>query len=116
MIDQPWPFEAEVRELADLIARGQYGAAEGRTGGVRLSAAELAAAVAEYASALAPVPLNARLPLDVIRVERPGLPSWAVVVPMWTREEGRSDLSLELTVRQSPHGGYTLEIDDLHVL
>jgi hypothetical protein len=36
-------------------------------------------------------------------------------VPLWTAEEGRSDLSLELSAIPID-GGHRFEIDDLHVL
>jgi hypothetical protein len=36
-------------------------------------------------------------------------------VPLWTREEGRSDLTLSVTaIKQGDT--YTVEVDDLHVL
>jgi len=34
---------------------------------------------------------------------------------LWTAEEGRSDLSLELTITESGNG-YLIEVDDIHVL
>jgi hypothetical protein len=40
---------------------------------------------------------------------------WAVDVPLWTTEEGRSDLTLSLTISET-RDGVQLEIDDLHVL
>jgi hypothetical protein len=39
-----------------------------------------------------------------------------VVVPMWTRQEGRSDLSLEITLSADSSGAWTARIEDLHVL
>jgi hypothetical protein len=41
--------------------------------------------------------------------------SLALDVPLWTSEEGRSDLTLSLTATKRG-GDYELEIDDLHVL
>lgn len=41
--------------------------------------------------------------------------TWWVVVPLWTEEEGRSDLSLEATIRERS-GGISIEIDNIHVL
>jgi hypothetical protein len=38
-----------------------------------------------------------------------------VVVPMWTRQEGRSDLALELEVREGEPGKWTARILDLHL-
>jgi hypothetical protein len=40
---------------------------------------------------------------------------WAVVLPLWTYEEGMSDLSMEATVPESPDG-ISVVIDDIHVL
>ena len=42
-------------------------------------------------------------------------PRWSVRMDLWTAEEGRSDLSLELTIIESGRG-YTVELDDIHVL
>ena len=39
-----------------------------------------------------------------------------VDVPVWSREEGRSDLTLQRALVERPDGGYRVEIDDLHVL
>jgi tetratricopeptide repeat protein len=40
---------------------------------------------------------------------------WAVDVPLWAAEEGRSDLTLSFTVSGS-QDGVRLEIEDLHAL
>ena len=39
-----------------------------------------------------------------------------VVVEMWTRQEGRSDLSLELELREDEAGRWQPHVLDLHVL
>ena len=45
-----------------------------------------------------------------------GVPgTWFVVVDLWTAEEGRSDLSMEATVREVGDG-VEVEVDDIHVL
>jgi len=41
--------------------------------------------------------------------------TWWVVVPLWTAGEGRSDLSLEATIRERS-GQVSIEIDNVHVL
>ena len=48
-------------------------------------------------------------PLD----DEPGVSS--IDIPMWTKEEGRSDLTLSATARETD-GQVTIDIDDLHVL
>ena len=39
-----------------------------------------------------------------------------VVIPMWTRQEGRSDLSLEVSLHQDGRGTWRAHGADLHVL
>jgi hypothetical protein len=111
-----WPFEFAVREIVTLLCRGDYYAVEQLTAGERLSAGELAQAVDDYPGTLQPPPSWEAAPLDVVPVTSADSPTWSVVVPLWTVEEGLSDLSLELTIRERREGGYIIGIDDLHVL
>ena len=112
-MSEAWPFEAQVRELVELLVRGDYAAIERLTGGVRLRAEHLADAVSEYGRRLV-IPSWATVPLDVIEFADGS--GWAIVVDLWTAEEGRSDLSLELTVRRGHAGTHRIEVDDLHVM
>ena len=48
----------------------------------------------------------------IIDPARPGW--WAVNVPLWTEEEGRSDLELEATVVERD-GRVRVEVDNIHV-
>jgi hypothetical protein len=113
---QDWPFESAVREVTELLVQGEYGEIEGRTAGVRLSALEIGHAVKEYGRRLV-VPSNlAALTLDVVPITAAAWPSWSVQVPIWTAEEGRSDLTLELTARQVQPDQFQAEVDNLHVL
>lgn len=54
--------------------------------------------------------------LDVIKVSSATLPTWSITVPLWTKEEGRSDLTLECTVIDNGLQELDIEIDNLHVL
>jgi hypothetical protein len=48
---------------------------------------------------------------------RDGDDAWlAVEVDMWTREEGRSDLTLQLDLWRQPDGSLRAEFNDLHVM
>lgn len=114
MIKEAWPFEPDVREIVALLAQRDYAAIERRCGANRLSAVDMASAVAQYGRRIAIPPDNATPPLEVAPLLTGD--GWAVDVPLWTTEEGRSDLTLQLTVRRAPDGGYAIEIDDLHVL
>jgi len=111
-----WPFEAILRDLVAQLAAGHYADLERRTNGVRLSAGELAGAVQAYGRRIIPPPNSAEWVLDVVPITGATPAAWSVNVPIWTAEEGLSDLTLELTIRASPAGDYVVEIDDLHVL
>lgn len=63
---------------------------------------------------IVPLPGEAWAEADAGPVDaRPG--HWWVVLPLWTREEGMSDLSLEATVTESGDG-IVVVIDDIRVL
>jgi hypothetical protein len=104
-----------VQEVVADLVDGKYQELERRTGGVRLTSVEMEEAVRGYGRTLIHLPAGALECVDVIRIDRLSRPSWSLVVPLWTREEGRSDLSLELTLREG-NDGLAVEIDDIHVL
>ena len=41
--------------------------------------------------------------------------AWSVTVPLYTLEDGLSDLTLELHLTRSPAMGYAIEVDNLQV-
>jgi hypothetical protein len=102
--------------LTDHLARGDY---EGlcrfaRTS--RIGAEDVERVVREYGRHLVPIPVAALQAVDVVSVADSYPQRWSVVLPLWSKEEGHSDLSLELTVEDSPAPEYRIDIDDLHVL
>lgn len=113
-MSQAWPFEPDVRAIVALLAGGDYAEIERRTGGVELRASDLAEAVANYRARLVVPSPHVEPALDVVPHLAGG--AWSVNVPLWTAEEGQSDLTLEITVRQNPDGTFRLEVDGLHVL
>jgi hypothetical protein len=54
--------------------------------------------------------------IDAVQVTAADRPAVSVNVPMWTTQEGRSDLTLGLTITQAHDGRWQARIDDLHVL
>ena len=110
-----WPFESVVRDLIRLLVAGDYAELERRSAGVRLTAGEIAGAVSEYPCRLVLPPPGGAPPLDVVPIAVASSPAWSVNVPLWTAEEGRSDLTLQLTVHADPAAGYRVEIDNLLV-
>ncbi|MFY0527906.1 DUF7668 domain-containing protein [Archangium gephyra] len=104
----------QVRRLIEDLAAGRYAAiaADGRAG--RLTEAELRTAVEQYGRTLVPLPADGERLVDIY--EQTSQPDAVTLdVPLWTREEGRSDLTLSvMAIKQGET--YTVEVDDLHVL
>jgi hypothetical protein len=114
--DVPKLSESQRAAIADVVhalVSREYGqlAADGRAG--RLSAEELETAVRQYPGALVSLPEEAWALVEVYPLDD----GTGVVleVPMWTAEEGRSDLTLQLTASERD-GVVAVGIDGLHVL
>jgi hypothetical protein len=60
-------------------------------------------------------PPSAYSELDAVAVRDANQPTWSVRAPLCSKEEGRSDLTLEVTVIKDGDRWY-VELDDLHVL
>jgi hypothetical protein len=104
----------QVRRLIEDLAAGRYAeiAADGRAG--RLTEAELRTAIEQYGRTLVPLPVDGEMLVDIH--EQTSQPDTVTLdVPLWTREEGRSDLTLSVTAIKQGET-YTVEVDDLHVL
>ncbi len=107
-------FMYPIRSLVEALVEGRFDQLErdGRSG--RLSSHELKKTLKAYGRTIITLPDEAFGFVDVYSVK--GHESiWALDVPLWTAEEGRSDLTLSLTVSEN-QDGVQLEIDDLHVL
>jgi hypothetical protein len=103
-----------IRALIDDLVERNFAAieADGRVG--RLTVEELRIAIDAYGKTLVVMPRNGLESVDAYPSdEDPEV--IAVDVPLWTREEGRSDLTLSLTIVERA-GSAIVSIDDLHVL
>ena len=105
--------DATIRYVVGLLAAGDYNALERISEGNRLSADELRQAVEDYGRTVLPSPVECEEPAAVTDAEPQ---SWWVDVGLHTAEEGRSDLTLSLTLIDSPEALYGVQVDDLHVL
>ena len=103
------------REMVDFLVRKEYELAVERCSTSRLSSEVLRDVVADYGRRLVSPPSEAYRDLDAIALKGTPVQTWSVAVPLWSEEEGRSDLTLELTIALSSSGA-RVEIDDLHVL
>lgn len=104
-----------VSSLIDLLVRKDYYAIARTTNGVRLTAEEIKDAIENYGRTLVAPPIDAFEYMDVIHIKDSQNTQWSVTMPLWTKEEGRSDLSIEITVIKKLNI-FTYEFDDIHVL
>ncbi len=104
-----------LRDIVKLLVAGKYIELEALTKGVRLSAPEMAKAVGSYGRQLVVPPDNAFRFLDAVEVRNMQPSRWSVTMPLWTQEEGRSDLSLEVTLIDRKQA-IEIELNDIHVL
>lgn len=103
-----------IRSLATALACGDFDKLEsdGRAGG--LSGADLSLAIRTYGRTLIPLPDEAIPSIEVYPNDQdPNRLS--IDVPLWTAEEGLSDLTLSLSATIDGEE-YNLQVDDLHVL
>lgn len=107
---------AVIKTTVAWLVSGDYDAIANRCRGIRLNVDQLREAVLVYGRTLQNLPDSLYDELDVIKVSSATLPTWSITVPLWTKEEGRSDLTLECTVIDNGLQELDIEIDNLHVL
>jgi hypothetical protein len=104
-----------VRTIVDLLVRGEYETVERITRGERLTATDMAEAVAGYGRTLTTPGLEWWSLVVVTPIRPPGR-RLHVAAPLWTREEGRSDLTLELELTEFAPEAYETAVENIHVL
>lgn len=112
----PAKLRVSVSALTDRLVERDYDGFCGLARTSRIAAQDVERVVRDYGCSLTPLPLAAFQSVDVVPISGSDPQRWSVVVPLWSQVEGRSDLSLELTVEDSPAETYPVEVDDLHVL
>lgn len=108
-------LQEQIELLLRLLAEKQYDEIEKITNGVRLPAEQIRSAVEQYGRTVVQPPSEAYELMDVIEVKSAKPPRWSITMPLWTKEEGRSDLSIEVTAIKEP-SKIVMELDDIHVL
>lgn len=96
--------------------RREYKEAERVTQSHRLTAAMMRSAISDYGRTLADPPADWWNLVEVTPVDSLEESVFHVAAPLWTTEEGRSDLTLELRLSTGSPAGYQSEILDIHVL
>jgi hypothetical protein len=91
----PKGIETRLHEIVAAISRGDYEEALSKTSTSRCSADDLRATIAKYGRTPVAPPFAQ---LDVLE-HQTGMSGFSIRVPLWTLEEGRSDLELWITAR-----------------
>jgi hypothetical protein len=110
------PVEVAVGTVVDLLVRREYEAVERVTEGDLMSAGEISEAISEYSRTLVRPNRGEWWPLVVVTpvTAEPG--KLHVAAPLWTAEEGRSDLTLELLLTEFAPELYRPTLLNIHVL
>ena len=105
----------ELRRIIKLFVDGNYSALAIKAQGIRLSANDMKYAIRTYGKSLVFPPDEAFDNIDIIEVKNSKPRRYSLRFDFWTKEEGRSDLTLEATVIEDAER-LRWEIDDIHVL
>lgn len=116
--DQLNKIRATLRYIVELLVEGNYQGLYDFTNGAHLTALQIRDAIRDYGKSLVTAPDAAYDNPDVIEVADTEPPRFSVRFDLYTKEEGRSDLSVEMTLVES--GGQSdkleCELDGIHVL
>jgi len=77
---------------------------------------KIQSALSAYGKTLIEPASSAFEKLDVVEVTNRNPPEYSVWFHLWTKEEGLSDLSLQLTVADLGSDKLRIELDDIHAL
>lgn len=102
-------------DIASALVGRDYAEIETLTRRRRPSAEAMKTAVNQYGRTLIMPPPEEFEKLDCVEVRGANPRTFGIRFDLWTKEEGRSDLTLEFTVRGNDDS-YEVEVDDLHVL
>jgi hypothetical protein len=111
-------YERQVRsiviDLLVLLADGDYESIMERCGYSLMDGDDLWIAVEEYGGTVAAPPADYAF-MRACELRARAVPTWHVEADVWTEEEGRSDLTLEMTI-EFEASGPVIGINNLHVL
>jgi len=112
----PIKLRSTISALSELLAQQDYESFCGFARNSRLTPGGVSRVIRKYRRHLIPLPDVAYKKMEVVPISESIPQRWTVIVPLWTKEEGRSDLSLDITLQNSIGKTYTVDINDLHVL
>jgi hypothetical protein len=109
-------FEPNIIHVIELLEFKKYEELENLTKGIRLTSEQIKNAIEGYGKTIIRPGIELNQLIDAIEVKDKMNKSWSVNVALWTKEEGRSDLTLELTVIKQGNNQCNIEIENIHVL
>ncbi|MCW6005678.1 hypothetical protein K1W54_13980 [Micromonospora sp. CPCC 205371] len=116
MISEP-TVQAALHAVLGLLVDGEYETLEAMTQGKHLSATEMREAIESYGRTLIQPPAGELPPdTDVFLVEGSSPRRLVAVMPLMTKEEGVSDLTVEMTLNELAPRIWLTEIDNIHVM
>ena len=107
-------LQTVVQSLATKLAGGDFEGVVGECSTSRLSSDDIRLVISDYGKTFIAPPADAYRDLDAVPVRDAEEPTWSVRAPLWSKEEGRSDLELQLTISQRGDQR-VIELDDLLV-
>jgi hypothetical protein len=112
----PAGLEGAIQALVRSISSRDWDGALAQCVKSRLTQSDLEKAIQDYGRTVIIPPSEGSFAFDAVPLEGVGVPTWSVRAPLLTQEEGRSDLTLEVTIAFGSDGPPLLELDDLRVL
>ena len=111
----PAPVRVALERVVSLLVAGRFDELERLDRGGRMKADEWRRRVNEYGKTLIEPPREDLDTADIVPLGGFENEAWSVRYELWTREQAKSDLSVELTVRYIGGDDVNIEIDDLRV-
>lgn len=102
-----------VEQIVLHLARAEYDQVAACASRSRITPMQMQAAVDQYGRKLAPLPAHGFDLIDYVVIVGSTPLAWSVVVPLFTQEGERCDLSLELRLTETADGGYEVELKDM---
>lgn len=106
-------IEETVRHIYSLLLSQKYNDLVIFTNGIRMTSDEIKESIIEYGYQLIPYP--EKIELDIVEVDDRNPKEWSVIAPIFTAQEGCSDLSIELSVIDNNKSIYTAQLDNIRV-
>lgn len=108
-------IKARTKRVIQMLVNKEYDELVRYTSGKRLPKKEIEYAIGDYCCTIITPPDRVYDELDVIEVDNPAQREWSIRAPLWTKEEGRSDLGIELSILEDNKEEFRVELDNIIV-